>query len=192
LRCADGETACREVREALDARWPKLCTDSGCRVAHDWQLPTPSPNLIRVIVTDTKHTAEGYVITGIDSQPRDTRICKGEYQTDKIIDADAQRILVERTTWCRAIEKGRSSGSRHTFVLGKLPFAPNKGDVVTVLVDPRQIRSGKQGEVETLTVREAATVAIVSYRHDALRWNETWQHDLAQFLPETQFRSDFD
>ena len=53
------------------------------------------------------------ILTG-DVPATDLDVCKGEFTTDKILDINEKRILIERTTWCREMAKQRRVGWRIT------------------------------------------------------------------------------
>jgi hypothetical protein len=173
--------ACQRARTAVLAKYKGFCfnnSSSRCGAAlDDDQFAFPGDKSKSTVFAQAwvkKVVARGKgggvdVVTG-DVPATDLDVCKGEFQTDKILDVNEKRILIERTTWCREMAKQRRVGWRITHHLGKLPFAIKPGDHLVLIADAAKVKRTKVGE--TIVVDSESVVVAANRDRPLYRWNE--------------------
>lgn len=174
------KVACERARKVVSSAWPKLCwnqnTTTGCQVANEGYLEFASTDksalLTYATVSQVTKKGDAFEVKTLEADPRNVEVCKGQFQTDKILDIDERRILVERTTWCKSIAKERRTGIRIVHRLGKTNFTPKRGDFLLLLVDPKKVKVAKAGEVVVVTTDSPSVVAATSKGKPVYRWNE--------------------
>lgn len=197
LDCEKEETACSDVKARILARWPTLCSSMNdlaqCRLGGEWQLGSGKdlhtlPMLMRFIVTKVVGKRnDGVTVLGFDYAPKDVERCHGQFETDKILDVDESRILVERTTWCRSITKGRARGVRNVYELPPLPVDVARGTEVIAVLEPGGVGTRPAGETDVVTVKRMRVLATRSSKLDGLRWNQRLPASVLRWENEIRF-----
>jgi len=176
--CPDGDTGCERARTMVSEKYKGFCwnfASSNCSPTlgdDSFAFPDKSKPLHFAQVWVKKVVMRGGavdILTG-DVPATDLEVCKGEFTTDKILDVNEKRILIERTTWCREMAKQRRVGWRITHHLGKLPFAVKPGDHVLLLAEAAKVRRSKQGEI--IVADSDSLVLAVERERPVYRWNE--------------------
>jgi hypothetical protein len=111
------------------------------------------------------------VLTG-DVSATDIDICKGKFETDKILDVNEKRILIERTTWCKEVQKQRRAGWRITRHLGKIPVKLQPGDQLLLAADAAKVRRTKAGDTIVVDAHSVLLAARSITGEPTYRWNE--------------------
>lgn len=177
--CPDGDASCPRARDVIAKKYKGFCWDfasSECTprldddaVAFDKAKPTL---FSRAEVKKVVARGQGVdVLTG-DVLATDIEECKGKFETDKILDVDARRILVERTTWCKSLEKHRRAGWRITHHLGKVPLKIAAGDRLLLLTDATKIRRAKSGDTIVVDADSVLLAVRSMTGKPKYRWNE--------------------
>jgi hypothetical protein len=180
MYCDAKDEPCVALRASVEKTWPSLCTtpktSDVCWTAIgqplDYLAEQKTAHFLSFVVTKvTKRTDGGFDLVGADFDPSKTEVCEGEFKTNRITDVNERRIVIEQTTWCRAIKQKRVSGFRATYRVGALPFEPTRGDRLLLLVEPKQIKLGKTGAIETALV-DKPLVLQIDGRKSAWVWND--------------------
>jgi hypothetical protein len=177
--CPTDDSGCKKAREAVSAKYKGFCWkfgSSNCAPTlgdDNFALSEKSKPLFFAHVFVKKVGVRGHsvdILTG-DVPATDLKVCKGEFQTDKILDVNEKRILIERTTWCREMAQQRRVGWRVTHHLGTVPVAIQPGDHVLILAEAAKVRRSKVGEI--IIAESDATLLAVERDRPIYRWNET-------------------
>jgi hypothetical protein len=190
LSCGEGELSCIDARARMLTRWPTICASTNglaeCATDGEYQVgvavgSTPLPRVVQFVVSKGAARGSNVTIVGEDFNPSDARICNGRFETDKILDVDERRILVERTTWCKSITKGRVRGRKLIYQFASLPIDLTPGALVSVLIDRGALSVRSAGEVDVVTVRNPSLIATSSSKGESFRWNERLPSSLLQY-----------
>lgn len=85
--------------------------------------------------------------------------------------AERHQEECERTTWCKSIAKERRTGYRVTHRLGKTPVPLKRGDRLLLLVEPKNAKLGRAGEIE-LVAATSTLLAAMAGASSVYQWNE--------------------
>ena len=190
LSCNEGELSCIDPRARTLTRWPTICASTNglaeCATDGEYQVgvavsSSPLPRVVQFVVSKGAAKGNNVTIVGEDFNPSDARMCNGRFETDKILDVDERRILVERTTWCKSITKGRVRGRKLIYQFASLPVDLTPGARVSVLIDRGAVSVRSAGEVEIVTVKNPSLLATSSSKGESFRWNEQLPSSLLQY-----------
>jgi hypothetical protein len=177
--CTDADVSCERARRAVSDKYKGFCwnfSSSNCS-AHldddDFAWNKESATLFAsAVVRKVIPRGDGVdVLTG-DVAVADLEVCKGKFETDKILDVNEKRILIERTTWCKSIEKERRAGWRITHHLGKVATPLRAGDRVLLVADARKVKRNKVGDTVVVDAQSVLLAARSLDGRATYRWNE--------------------
>lgn len=190
LSCGGDEPACVEVRAAVMQKWPSLCRGEAahteCQLIDEFQMTSAAslerlPVLARFTVTKVTKRGAAPSVLGADYGPWNAELCKGRVETDRVVDVNERRVLVERTTWCKKIEQERKLGRKYVYDLPAMPEPPSAGADVLLLLEKGDVRVTKSGNVENVTVKASQVLAIDGGKVDSYLYGERVPADLARF-----------
>lgn len=167
--CGPEETACREAFAALEkvaphACWPAAGQMGGidCSV-QSVDFVDVSVNVERrgsggyaetIIFGVKKSPSGGYSIRGFGWEPRDSKECVGQFETDKIVSVTDKTVTVERTTWCKEIKKRQEAGVSVVIEIPPgLPLEPHVGDTMRIFAKQSDVSVAVTGRMRNITIK---------------------------------------
>ncbi len=190
--------SCMPTIAAFVQKFPSLCSRPGsnyaCRRLTEEELAAPAfksePSkfvFVDAVVSNAAHAADGsWTIIGTDFSPDSLKDCATPSKPTG--DIHANWVGAEQDTFCAAIKGSKYKGLKVIYSV-KADVAlvdVHQGDSVRFVVAPKQVASGKKGDVTTITVSDAVVSEIAVPDGVRSRWGSPFDWQFQGFKPASK------